>query len=71
MSSQMDPAPNIRGKEDLYSSYRSRSTTKTKPRSGQTEADRVRGESSLWRALQVIGIILVVTTVGGWGASAR
>src|ERR1700722_1771467 len=29
------------------------------------EADRVRGESSFWRAMQIIGLVLVITTVGG------
>ena len=38
-------------------------------RPGQTEADRVRRESSLWRALQVISIVVLVSTLGRWGAS--
>jgi len=38
-------------------------------RPGPTDADRVRRESSLWRALQVIGIVMFVATVGRWGVS--
>ncbi|GBE88580.1 hypothetical protein SCP_1303970 [Sparassis crispa] len=37
---------------------------------GPTEADRISGESTFWRVVQVVGIVMLVATIGG-GVSAN
>ncbi|CAL1696738.1 unnamed protein product [Somion occarium] len=64
--------PHARRHSDPFASPNvQKATGRRKTVGDHTEADRVTAESSFWRAIQVIGVVLFVVTVGGgFGAVA-
>ena len=66
---QQEAKANTHGERDPFLSENAQKAARRRPQdTGDMEADNVQRESAFWRAVQVIAVLIMVATVGGWSA---